>query len=88
MRVTFTEFQYVYKGKYPEDSENGVPLIEKKPIAKHSGRVVDTIVMNAPDTLGNPISTPHFVVALDDGTFTIASIYDCTVSKDDEYFDD
>lgn len=78
MRVTFREHQYIYKG----DSDSGMPLFEKRSIAEYSGSVVSTVVMDAPDTLGNSVQTPHFVVALDDGTFKVVPIYDCTIDKD------
>ena len=81
MRVTFREHQYIYKGKYPEDSNEGMPLLEKRAIAEYSGSIVSTVVMDAPDTLGNSVQTPHFVVALDDGTFKVVPIYDCTIDK-------
>ena len=82
MRVTFREYQYIYKGKYPEDSDKGMPLFEKRVITEHSGSIVSTVVMDIPDTLGNSVQTPHFVVALDDGTFKVVPIYDCTIDKD------
>lgn len=74
MRVSFETYTLDYKG---QNEEHNLPIFERKDIKRVEGDVVDTVVLNWPDALGNLYPEPCFVVALDDLSFTYIAIREC-----------
>lgn len=74
MKVKFNKIQIIYHG---QDERINLPILERKVIDEVVGEVVGNYLGKDVDSLGKLIDSPHFILLLDDGSFTSAPISEC-----------